>query len=112
MAHVFVIGDDDSLHAFLRNLNSERSYYIVSLKPWRIDDRDIEGLAQANDIRELRCQVVGHLQPVGFVIRKGLMAKRLLARLKDCGDVLWLFVLQQFAQHVCEDENCLCDLAP
>ena len=111
MAHIFVIGNYDGLQALVRGLQCQRSNDVVGFKTRPAYHRNVVGFAEPSDVGQLRSKIVGHLLPISFVITKGLVAESLFLRLKNRGDIFWLLILQELAQHIREDVNRLRHLA-
>ena len=111
LAHIFVIGNYDGLQALVRGLQCQRSNDVVGFKTRSAYHRNVVGFAESFDVGQLRSKIVGHLLPISFVITEGLVAESLFLRFKNRGNVFWLLILQELAQHIREDVNRLRHLA-
>ena len=105
LAHVFIVGDDDCLHLLFSNLFCQCPDDVVSFIAGYVDQRNVECLAEPEDVRHLLREIVRHFEAVRLVIGEGLVSKRLLARFKNGGDVVGFLFTQQLDQHIGEDVN-------
>ena len=99
LEHVFVRGDDDDLEAFRRRLCRKGSDDVVGLVAGQLEHGDPIGIQNPADVGDLRGQVRGHRDAVGFVIAVGLVAHGLLRPVPGDREQIRGVLPQHLSQH-------------
>ncbi len=96
---VLVLGDDHGGEALECGARGQRADNVVSLEALEHQALDAKGLDRAQDVRNLHGQIVGRLDPVGFVGLEKVIAESFARRVEDHGDMPWALLLEQLEEH-------------
>ena len=99
LAHIFIVGDDDDIEALRFGFLCQRADDVVSFIARLARDGHAQRFRDAQDVRKLHRQIVGHRAARRFVRLITFVAKGRFGRIKGDAEIIRLLLSDQSPQH-------------